>query len=340
MEGKEKDTADCYWRWVVRFLQFAKQKRGDWVDPMDMGRHQVEVFLTHLAVKENVAPSTQNQALAALCYLYNVVLQKPLENVRAMRAKKPQIERQVLDQSEIIQLFDELSGLSLLAAKLMYASSFRIGEVGRIRIKDLSFERNQILVQDSKHGKSRVVGFPDSLHEPVRRQMESMRVLWKHDCADGLNGVSLPYAWGRKSPSSHLSFAWFYLFASDHYSKCPASGRMLRHHVDMGNIGRNISQAAKRAGIPKRITSHCLRHSWVTHSLEGNVPIHIVQALAGHSSMETTAGYAHLRKDGPSATPSPIDALAQSLAHPAASIARQRENGIEQPPTLRIYNAG
>lgn len=218
LEGKDKKTADCYWRWIVRFLKFAKLKRGDWVDPREMGRHQVEVFLTHLAVKE---------------------------------------------------------------------------------------------------------------------QIESMRVVWQQDLARGLNGVSLPYAWGRKSPSSHLDFVWWYLFAAENYSRCPDSGRLLRHHADMGNVGRNITKAAQRAGIPKRITAHCLRHSWVTHSLEGNVPIHVVQALAGHTSMETTAGYAHLTKDGPTATPSPIDALAQVLASPSLTKEVRRTN--DEPPQLRVF---
>ncbi len=336
LEGKDIKTAKAYWAWTVRFLKFAHKKRGVWVHPKDMGRTQVEIFLTHLAVKENVAPSTQNQALAGLCYLYNVVLEQPLEGVNAMRAKKPAIVRQVLDQSEIVQLFGELRGRSLLAAKLMYASSFRIGEIGRIRMKDISFERCQINVQESKHGKSRVVGFPQSLHDAVRRQMESMRVLWQHDVADGLNGVSLPYAWGKKSPSSHLDFAWWYLFSADNYSRDPVSGRLLRHHSDMANIGRNISQAAIKAGIPKRITAHCLRHSWTTHSLEGNVPIHIVQALAGHASVETTQGYAHLRKDAATAAPSPIDALAQQLANPQIAIEQRRKDDNE-PPRLRVY---
>lgn len=333
-EGKERDTAKAYWTWIARFLKFAKQKRGVWVHPKDMGRPQVEKFLSYLANIENVAPSTQNQALAALCYLYNVLLQQPLTGVNAMRAKKPKIVRQVLDQSEILQLFAELRNPALLAAQLMYASSFRIGEIGRIRIKDLSFERCQINVQNSKHGASRVVGFPASLHAAVRRQVESMRVLWKHDVAQGLNGVSLPYAWGKKSPSSHRDFAWWYLFSADNYSRSPHDGRLLRHHRDMGHIGRQIRDAARKAGIPKRITSHCLRHSFVTHSLEGNVPIHIVQALAGHTSMETTQEYAHLRQDAATATPSPIDALGKLLAQPEIAQANRRD---DPPQPLRIY---
>lgn len=336
-EGKDRKTADAYWGWIRRFLIYAEKKRGVWVHPKDMGRPQVEHFLSYLANVENVAPSTQNQALSALCYLYNVLLEQPLKGVNALRAKKPKIVRQVLDESEIIQLFQELRGLALLAAKLMYASSFRIGEIGRIRMKDISFDRCQINVQESKHGKSRVVGFPKSLHDPVRRQIESVRVLWKHDNADGLNGVSLPYAWGTKSPRSHLDFAWYYLFPADNYSRCPNSGRLLRHHRDMDHIGRQIREATRRAGIPKRITSHCLRHSFITHSLENGVPIHIVQALAGHDSMETTQEYAHLRKDAASAAPSPIDALSHVLANPEIAQANRKRAESSEPPRLRVF---
>jgi integron integrase len=327
-QGKADSTADAYWYWVNRFLRFAKEKRGEWVDPKSMGRRQVEIFLSHLANKEDVSPNTQNQAFAALCYLYRDVLGQPLENVKALRAKRPQTIRDVVDESEIIRLFEELSGTAKLAAMMMYASSFRIGEIGRLRIKDISFERKQIAIRNAKGEKARVVGFTDCLHEPIQRQIESMKVLWRSDCADGLNGVSLPHAFGRKSPGAHREWAWWYLFAADQYSRDPVSGKLYRHHVDTGHIARQIKQAAIRAEIPKRITSHCLRHSWATHSLENNVPIHIVQALAGHASMETTAGYIHVKKDGATAAKSPLETL---LANPQLAQSRPQPGEVFRP---------
>lgn len=308
-QHKAKSTADAYWHWCKRFIKFAKDKRGSWVHPRDMGKRQVEVFLRHLAVNERVSSTTQNQAFSALCYLYRHVIQKPLEDVSALRAKKGDRIRDVLDESEIVQLFKHLRGINLLVAKMQYASGFRIGEVGRIRRKDISFERCQIIIRESKGDKDRVVQFPKSLHDAVRRQLETVELLYRHDVAEGLNGVSLPHAWARKSPTSRLDLNWWYLFPSDNYSRCPDTGAWLRHHRDMGNVGRAISQAAKRAKIPKRITSHCLRHSYATHSLEAGMPLHYLQKLLGHNSIETTQRYLHCMKDAATASSSPIDRL-------------------------------
>jgi len=330
-QGKADSTADAYWYWIERFLRFAKSKRGEWVLPADMGRRQVEIFLTSLA-KDDVSANTQNQAFSALCYLYREIVCAPLENVSALRAKRPQTIRDVLDVSEVLRLFAELVGIAKLVAMLMYASSFRIGEVGRLRMKDISFERKQIAIRNSKGEKSRVVGFPECLHDAVHRQMESMKVLWRHDVADGLNGVSLPKAFGRKSPNAHKEFAWWYLLAADNYSKCPNSGRLLRHHIDMGHIGRQIKQAAIAAEIPKRITSHCLRHSFACHSLENGVPIHVLQALMGHTSIETTEGYLHVTVDGVTAAKSPLENL---LSNPQTAINNRRDD--QEPPRLRVF---
>jgi len=149
------------------------------------------------------------------------------------------------------------------------------------------------------------------LHDAVARQMESIRVLWRGDVADGLNGVSLPDAWGRKSPSSHLEFAWYYLFAADNYSKCPHSGRLYRHHRDVGGFAKALKAAVRRAGVAKRITAHCLRHSFATHSLEGGVPIHFLKELMGHTHIETTQTYLHVQKDKATASVSPLETLGE-----------------------------
>jgi integron integrase len=309
-QHKADSTANIYWHWCERFILFAKEKRGEWVHPKDMGKQQVEVFLRHLAVNERISATTQNQAFSALCYLYRHVIQCPLEDVSALRAKKGDRIRDVLDESEVKLLFDNLSGVNLLAAKMQYASGFRIGEVGKLRIKDLDFNRNQIVIRNAKGDNDRIVPFPKSIHEMVRRQIQSVEILHRFDVEDGLNGVSLPSAWDRKSPSSRIDFNWWYLFPSDNYSKCPKSGKLLRHHRDMNNVARCIKQASQRAKIPKRITSHCLRHSFATHSLEAGVPIHYIQQILGHKSIETTQRYLHCMKSAATAMVSPIDRLA------------------------------
>lgn len=330
MQGKSPKTADAYWNWVKQFLLFARDRRGEWVHPKDLRERQVEIWLKHLANEKDVSANTQNQAFAAICYLYRHVIKQPLEGVSALRAKRPDRVREVLDQSELVELFEHLSGSALLAARMMYASSFRIGEIGEIRIKDISFERKQITVRGGKGQKDRIVGFPAVLHEAVRRQIESMKILWRSDMTDGRNGVSLPNRFGAKSPSSHKSFAWYYLFTADHESKCPHTGVLYRHHQDMGHIARQIKVAAEKCGFAKRVTSHCLRHSFATHSIENGVPIHVVQALMGHSDISTTETYLHVSKDGPTSAKSPLELM---LANPDLAYGRK----TTEKPTLRIY---
>ena len=311
-QGKERSTADAYWHWWQRYVQYLREKK---IGKETQAERAVERFLVTLANKENVSANTQNQAFSAICYVYRHCLNRPLVEVSALRAKAPQRVREVVDQSEIVAMFEQLHGPALLCARMMYASSFRIGELAKIRIKDVSFERKQITIHAGKGKKDRVVGFPSVLHEAVRRQIESMRVLWKSDVAEGLNGVSLPDAWGRKSPKSRLDFAWWYLFAAEDYSRCPLDGKLYRHHRCMDHIGRQINQAAIKSGCSKRITSHCLRHSFATHSLENGVPIHVIQKLMGHTDIATTETYLHVTKDGATAAKSPLEVL---LASPSS----------------------
>lgn len=325
-QGKADSTANAYWYWVDRFLGYCR-KEG--IGRETKAEAAVERFLSMLANKENVSANTQNQAFSAICYFFKFVRNRPLVDVSALRAKRPQRVREVLDQSEIVRLFDELHGPALLCARMMYGCNFRIGELGKLRIKDISFERRQIVIRGAKGEKDRIVGFPEVLHDAVSRQIESMRVLWRSDVAEGLNGVSLPKAFGRKSSKAHLEFRWWYLLAADDYSRDPVSGRMLRHHRDMGNIGRQIKDASNRAEIDKRITSHCLRHSFASHSLEQGVPIHVVQKLMGHSDIKTTETYLHVSKDGITASKSPLESL---LSNPQP---RKSEKSAE-PFKLRV----
>jgi integron integrase len=308
-QGNSDNTADCYWEWIEKYLRWHAKRASRWIDPKEMGKMEVEAYLTWLANEQRVSASTQNQAFSALCFLYRWIIKKPLEDVSALRSKIGSRVREVVDESELVAMFAELSGVALLCARMMYASNFRIGELGKLRMKDISFARQQITIHAAKGKKDRIVQFPPILHDAVRRQMESIRVLWKHDLEDGRNGVSLPDAFGRKSPNSHTEFAWYYLFSADQYSKCPHTGRLLRHHRDMDNIGRQIKNSAIKSGCSKRITSHCLRHSYATHSLENGVPVHVVQQLMGHSSLEVTQTYLHVTKTGITSAESPLSKL-------------------------------
>lgn len=321
-QGKQESTADCYWYWSERFLRWCK---GLAIGKETQAEVAVTRFLSELANEKDMAANTQNQAFSALCFLYKHVLGRPLENVSALRAKAPQRVREVADQSEIAAIFERLSGVALLAARMMYGSSFRIGEVGKLRVKDVSFERRQMIIRGAKGEKDRYVGFPEILHAAVERQIESMRVLWRADVADGLNGVSLPKSFGRKSSGAHLEFGWYYLLCADQPSRDPVSGRLLRHHRDMAHIARQIKNASLDAGVTKRITSHCLRHSFATHSLEQGVPIHVLQKLMGHNDISTTETYLHTTTDGVTAAKSPLESL---LANPQS---RQPSVSAQQP---------
>ena len=328
-EGKEDSTAEAYYGWTRRYLDFCRDRKLGKETPAE---EAVEQFLSMLANRLDVSAATQNQAFSALCYFYAKVRERPLVNVSALRAKPGQTVRNVADQSEILAIFEELDGIALTVARMMYGCNFRIGEIGKLRIKDISFERKQVAIHAAKGKKDRIVAFPEVLHSAVERQIDSMRVLHRHDVAERLNGVSLPHAWGRKSPSSRLEFGWYYLFSADDYSKCPLTGTLYRHHRDMGNVARRIKQAAQRAGIEKRITSHCLRHSFATHSLEGGVPIHVVKELMGHTSIETTQTYAHVAKDGITAARNPLQQL---LADP--ELAKANRAKPAEPFRLQLY---
>jgi integron integrase len=325
-QGKADSTADCYWQWIEDFIRWTGKQRGELLHPKNYGRQEVERWLSMLANERRLASKSQNQAFSALCYLYRWIIKSPLENVSALRSKLPTGVRDVLDQSEVVALFANLSGVPLLCAKMMYGSSFRIGELGKLRIKDIHFERKQIIIRGAKGKKDRIVPFPESIHADVRRQIESMRVVWRNDVADGLTGVSLPDAYGRKCPSAHKDFAWWYLFSADSYSKCPYTGKLFRHHRDMDHVGRLIKSAAIKSGCAKRITSHNLRHSFCTHGLEIGAHPHVMQKIMGHADLETTMGYAHVSKDGITATKSPLDSLPsqpspmiEALAHPRST---------------------
>jgi integron integrase len=308
--GRSEATFSTYWHWCERYLRFVKEKTGAWKHPKECGRDEVEAWLSHLAnSKEWVSKNTQNLALQSVCYLYREVLKQPLEGVNALRSSRPENVREVIDQSEIAKLFKALRGVELLAAQMMYGCGLRIGDVVNLRIKDISFERSQIHIHSGKGDKSRYVSFPQCLHELVRKQIASMRVLHTDDVRQGLNGVSLPDGYGRKCKSAHLDFAWWYLFASDNYSRCPRSEKLYRHHRDKSHIGRKIKEASKKAGIDKRVTSHCLRHSWATHSNEIGVDIRTIQVLLGHSDIRTTEIYVHANQHRATASLNPLQIL-------------------------------
>jgi len=296
-------TEDSYVDWIRRFILFHKKRH-----PKDMGRAEVEAFLTHLAVEGNVAASTQNQALSALLFLYHEVLKvefdAPLDSVRA---KKPARLPVVLTRAEAHQVIDGMSGTHQLMAKLLYGSGLRLMECLRLRVKDIDFERREITVRDAKGGHERVTMLPASLVTPLQEHLKRVKLLHEQDLATGYGQVYLPYALDRKYPNAATEWGWQYVFPSERLSTDPRTGITRRHHMDESNLQRAVKDAVRLARLAKPASCHTFRHSFATHLLESGYDIRTVQELLGHKDVRTTMIYTHVLNRGGLAVRSPLD---------------------------------
>lgn len=327
LQGKSPKTYQTYWKWIESFLRWLHDNNsGQWMHPQEANREHVEQWLTWLVVKKHIGKNSQNVALQAVCYLYRELIGSPLTDVSAMRSQRPAMVRDVLSQQEIAAIFEHLRGESRLACCLMYGAGLRIGDVLSLRIKDISFERSQIIVHTSKGDKWRYVQFPKILHPETAYQIEQTRRVWENDRTQNPNGVSLPDAYRRKNPSAANQLAWYYLFPSETLSK-GEEGVLCRHHLHGSTISRHLSQAVQRAGVTKRVSSHVLRHSYATHSHESGVPLRTLQQLLGHSDVSTTEIYTHADQNAATAAESPLKAVLRQELKPAAS----------GKPQLKIY---
>lgn len=348
--NRKRGTVDRYVGAYLRYMRWIRETRGKWIHPADLNEKDLESWLTHLAVDQNVSPSTQNQALSGIIALYKLMFDRELVGINALRAKKNETIRTPISRDKVAALIDSLRGVGKLAGLILYSSGMRIQEFCQLRIKDFDFDNFQITIHQGKGGKDRLVQFPKVVHDAVLRQFESARVLWREDIAEGRNGVSLPYAYGRKCSSAHHDFGWYYLIPSDVESRDPETGFFGRHHKSQDAIRDMIHHGVRRAGIVQRVTPHVLRHSYATHSLENGMPIHVLQKLMGHEDIRTTEGYLHLCKSGPTSAKSPIEflqsihqtdeqrgtrsRLAEMLANPEAI--KQRRSVTVSSPALRI----
>jgi len=295
-------TETAYVDWIRRYILFHDKRH-----PNDMGAPEVEAFLTHLAVHEHVAASTQNQAYSALLFLYREVLHQDLGPINALRAQKPKRLPTVLTKDEVQRVLSHLSGTHQLMAQLLYGSGLRLMECLRLRVKDLDFDYHTITVRDGKGEKDRVTILPESLIAPLQEHLQHVRRLHQEDLAQGYGAVYLPYALERKYPNAGREWIWQYVFPSDRLSVDPRSASVRRHHVDESGLQRAVREAARRAGIHKRVTPHTLRHSFATHLLEAGYDIRTVQELLGHKDVKTTMIYTHVLQRGGLAVRSPLD---------------------------------
>jgi integron integrase len=296
-------TERVYLQWMRRFI-LANDRRH----PRDMGGAEVERFLSRLATEGDVSASTQNQALSALLFLYRDVLGMELpwmENV--VRAKRSRRLPVVLSQEEVRRLLAQMDGRAWLIASLLYGTGMRLMECLRLRVKDVDFARNEILVREGKGGKDRRTMLPRSLVEPLQREIERARALHARDLAEGFGDARLPHALVRKYPEAGREFGWQFVFPSAQRARDPATGKERRHHFDDGMLARAIKSACRGAGIDKPVSAHTLRHSFATHLVESGYDIRTIQELLGHKDVGTTQIYTHVLNRGASGAMSPLD---------------------------------
>lgn len=296
-------TEDTYIYWIRRYLRFHNLRH-----PREMRESEIQAFLSHLAVKENVAASTQNQAFSALLFLYREVLQIPLDpQIQSVRAEKPKHLPTVLTKEEVNAILSRMSGATGLMARILYGSGLRLMECVTLRVKDIDLAQHQIIVRDGKGEKDRVTMLPTSLETPLREHLASRKALYQQDIANGYGYVELPFALARKYPNADRELIWQYAFPSERLAYDSKTKHTYRWHMSESTLQRAVRAAAQEAEIPKLVGPHTFRHSFATHLLQNGYDIRTVQELLGHKDVKTTMIYTHVLQRGPLAVRSPLD---------------------------------
>ncbi len=305
------ETTRAYLRWIEAFIRFEHAKSGRWRHPREMDRCHVEGFLTHLAVNRRVAESTQNQALAAVLFLYRDVLQRNLGPIDALRSTRPKRLPTVLSREEVTRLLSCLPkrGSSRLAVKLMYGTGMRVSECCHLRVLDVDFQRMQLCIRAAKGKKDRVTMLPSSLAQELRQQLHRVEAQHRRDLHHGGGYAPVAASLEHKRPSASREVRWQFVFPSAVLRQDVSGGRSLRWHLHYAVLDRTVKQAADAAGLQKRVTCHVLRHSFATELLASGTDIRTVQQLLGHKHVETTMIYTHVLACGPCGVRSPLDAL-------------------------------
>ena len=296
-------TEQAYTGWIKRFILLHNKRH-----PLDMGAVEIESFLTYLAVDREVSPSTQNQALAALKFLYQEVLHQELDQeILPIPAKRTKHLPVVLSQREARVVINELSGVNKLITQLLYGCGLRVTECLSIRVQDLDFDRGEIIVRMGKGAKDRVTVLPETVSQTLQHHLTGVKLTHQQDLAEGFGDVYLPRGLARKFPNATREWIWQYVFPAPKRSRDPRSGEVRRHHLHPSGIRREVKAAARRAGVTKHVTPHIFRHSFATHLLENGYDIRTVQELLGHADVSTTMIYTHVLNKGGRAVRSPLD---------------------------------
>jgi integron integrase len=301
-------TEETYIHWNSRFTRFCQQKLGQ--SPRIAGPPAITAYLDFLALERNVAPATQKQALNAMAFLTKNVFgieEFTLEHITPARGqRRPPV---VMTREEVRSVFARLEDPWKLIAQVMYGSGLRLMEAMRLRVKDLDFGQGTIAIHDGKGGRHRVVTLPRALEQRLQQHLGRLREKHLQDLAVGAGDVHLPQSLQRKWPNASREWCWQYVFPSATLCSHPRTGRIARHHLHDDSMARQIRDAVRKTGIPKRITSHTLRHSFATHLLESGTDIRTVQSLLGHADVSTTMIYLHVMKRPGAGAPSPLDNL-------------------------------
>jgi integron integrase len=296
-------TEQTYVQWIRRYILFHSKRH-----PNQMGVPEIEAFLTHLAVQEHVAASTQNQALSALLFLYREVLFLPLDaRIDAVRAKPSRKLPTVLTKDEVRSVIVNMTGVHRLIVQTLYGSGLRLREAMQLRVKDLDFPQYQIVVRDAKGHDSRVTMLPVSLVEPLQEHLQGVQRLHQQDLEQGYGATVLPFALARKYPNANRQWYWQFVFPSSTRRQDPRSGVVVRYHLHESGLQKAVKQAVRCAGIQKRVGCHTFRHSFATHLLQNGYDIRTVQELLGHKDVKTTMIYTHVLNRGGRGVKSPLD---------------------------------
>ena len=298
-------TVHTYEQWLRRFLRFHRMRH-----PRQMGEAEINAFLSHLATEERVSASTQNQALAALLFLYRTVLGGDVGNLEGViRARKRHRLPVVLTVGEVRAVLHHLDGAEALVAQLLYGGGLRLMEALRLRIKDVDLEQRCITVRCGKGDKDRRTVLPSSLVDPLKRHMNEVQHQHQNDLSAGWGAVELPHALERKYRNAAREWGWQWLFPQGRRWRDPRQSIEGRHHLDPSLVQRAVRAAVQAAGISKPATCHTFRHSFATHLLEQGADIRTIQELLGHSDVKTTMVYTHVLNRGPTGVRSPADLL-------------------------------
>ncbi len=284
-------TERTYVHWIKYYILFHNKKH-----PIELQKKEIEEFLTFLAAKKQVSPTTQNQAFSAILFLYKEVLSVDISewNIQALRAQQRKHIPVVLTKDEVQSVLKNIPLEYSLIVHLMYGCGLRMNEALSLRIKDIDFGFDKIYIWDSKSLKDRTIPLPQKLKIKLQEQVEKVQEIHKQDLENGFGSVYMPYALMKKYPNAKYEIKWQFLFPMKNISADPRTQEKRRHHLHPQTLGRNIKVAAQKANLNKRVTSHIFRHSYATHLLQAGIDLRSIQELLGHKSVETTMIYTHV----------------------------------------------